>query len=174
MLVRISGWILIFIHFLITETRREIVIAAQTIFCAVTIEEIRPYHIATGVLIAVSTASFHSNTDFIRLILLHVTILAAVILEYQSKFQLKYVAWISVVWIMRWLNCNSFYNSPIRSILKCILYIIISNLRQKYLDANYYKCIWIMLVHETCFIFAPIQLMHEIYRKTKKEESFIV
>tara|TARA_B110000858_G_scaffold133394_1_gene151716 strand:+ start:680 stop:1201 length:522 start_codon:yes stop_codon:yes gene_type:complete len=173
MIVRISGWILIFIHFLITEEWRELIIAAQTIFCAATISKIHPYHIATGVLLAISSA-YEKNTNLLQLILLHITVLFAVFLEYQQKVELKYVAWVSVIWTIRWLNCDYFYEQPIRACIKCLLYIVVANLHQKYLDANFFKCIWIMICHEFFFVLAPVQLLWEIYRKTKKEESFIV
>jgi hypothetical protein len=173
MIDRISGWILIFIHFLITEEWRELIIAAQTIFCAATISKIHPYHIATGVLLAISSAS-EKNTNLVQLILLHLTVLFAVFLEYQQKVEFKYVAWISVIWTIRWLNCDYFYEQPFRSCFKCLLYIVVSNLRQKYLDANFFKCIWIIICHEIFFVLVPIQLMNEIYRKTIKEETFIV
>jgi|TARA_B110000879_G_C11049008_1_gene462014 hypothetical protein len=173
MIIRISGWILIFIQFLITEEWRELIIAAQTIFCAATIGKIHPYHIATGVLLAISSEA-EKNTNLVQLILLHLVILAAVFLEYQQKVELKYVAWLSLVWTIKWLNCDYFYEQPFRSCFKCILFIIVSNLRQKYLDANFFKCLWILICHEILLLLAPAQLLWEIYRKTKKKETFIV
>jgi len=172
MVTRIFGWVLIFVQFFVSGQLKEQVTAAQTVFCAATIGEIKPYHIATLTLVT-SLGVEPSSIDTIGDILMHVAIFSAVYIEYH-KPRLKTPVWVAVAWTIRWLNYNAFYESPVRSSIKCILYIIIANLRQKYLNGNYFKCVWLILVHEICWILVPIQLMREIYQKKKKEETFLV
>jgi hypothetical protein len=171
MIVRGLGWIIIFVQFFITEKWREQVMAAQTIFCAATIHKTLPFHVATLALLITVTPK-QTETEFTKIILLHIAIFSAVYIEYQSP-RWRCVAWVSVAWSIRWLSCQTFYDSPIRSSIKCVLYIIIANLRQKYLDQNNFKCVWIILVHEICWVLIPIQMMREIYHN-KKKELFIV
>tara|TARA_B110001452_G_scaffold106982_1_gene88633 strand:- start:739 stop:1257 length:519 start_codon:yes stop_codon:yes gene_type:complete len=172
MVTRIFGWILIFVQFFIIGQLKEQVIAVQTIFCAATIGKLKPYHVATLALVA-SLGVEPSPIDMVAFILLHVTIFSAVYMEYNNP-RLKTAVWVAVAWTIRWLSYNAFYESSVRSSFKCILYIISANLRQKYLNGNYYKCVWILMVHEICWVLIPIQLMREIYQKNKKEETCIV
>jgi|TARA_B110000208_G_C11782142_1_gene434268 hypothetical protein len=173
MILRAVGWILIFLQFFIDEKWREQIIAAQTIYCAATLRVLRPFHIATIGLIAASSAEI-IETDLIRILLLHVAIFSALFLEYKAR-ELKTIGWVAVAWSIRWLGSSAFYDSPIRSSFKCILYIIVANLREMYVDANYYKCLWILIVHESCWILVPIQLLREIYQANdQKKEIFIV
>tara|TARA_B110000090_G_C13316227_1_gene421653 strand:- start:629 stop:1153 length:525 start_codon:yes stop_codon:yes gene_type:complete len=174
MIDRFFGWIIIFVQFFVLPQFREQVMAVQTIFCAATIQaERRPFHVATlALLITVSPEQV--ETDLTKIILLHIAIFSAVLIEYKSQ-KWRFVAWVSVAWSVRWLGCQTFYDSPpARASLKCVVYIIIANLRQKYLDGNYFKDVWVVLVHEICWVIIPIQMMREIYRKKKKKDFFIV
>jgi len=167
MIVRFVGWIIIFVQFFVLTQFREQIMAAQTIFCAATSHTIYPFHVATLALL-ITVSPEQREIDLTKIILLHIAIFSAVYIEYQSP-RWKRVAWVSVAWSIRWLSCQKFYDSPIRSSIKCILYIIIANLRQKYLNGNYFKCVWLVLVHEICWVVVPIQMMREIYYKKKKE-----
>ena len=172
MITRIFGWVLIFLQFLTETLYREQIIAIQTIYCAWTIKKIRPYHMATIVLILILTVEIGSK-DITRIVLFHVAVFSAVYIEYFEP-QIRWISRVSVVWIIRWLAaCNEFYDSPMRSCTKCILYIIVANFRYKYLDGNFYKCLWILLVNELFFIVIPIVLLREIYQKKKKKRRNI-
>jgi|TARA_B110000902_G_C14272165_1_gene573607 hypothetical protein len=171
MINRVIAWGILLGYFVLISYREEI-IAAQTIFCAANLEKIYPFHFAT-IAIMVITDSDQTENEILRVILLHCAVCFAVAVEYLLPRQ-KYIAWTAVVWIVKWLNCTPLLQSPFRACLKCCIYIIVSNLRQKYLEANYGKCIWILLVNEIFLILVPFQLLHEIYYKKKKESYFIV
>jgi len=162
MITRFLGWVLIFLQFFTKTIWREQIIAMQTIFCAATANQIQPYHLATATLIVILSAD-PISTDMTKFILFHITVLSAVYIEYRLP-SARYVSRTAVVWIIRWLgSCNDFYSDPVRSCTKCLVYIIIANFRLKYLNANFYKCIWIITTHEICLLILPIQLLREIY-----------
>lgn len=156
------GWPLLFVHFFLV--RGEQLLAIQTILCA-TVTPYQPYHSATVVILFIHVTQHHYN-DWVHLVLHHIIITAAVLLEY---FLAKYhkVGWVCAAWSIYWLGSGPVH--PIRACLRCLVFLLVSNARKKWTDIsdNHLKTIWILLVHEVAWCAIPIQMLYEIYSPTQ-------
>lgn len=156
------GWPLLFVHFFVLS---EQLLAVQTIVCAL-IQPYQPYHVATVVILFIHLTP-HS-VEWVNLILYHLIIAAAVLLEYQGKYQK--VGWVCAAWSIYWLGSVDVH--PIRSCLRCLVFIFVSNARIKWADNNnYLKTVWILLVHEVAWCVIPIQILYEIYSPASQESA---
>lgn len=164
---RYIGWPLLLVHFFVPVFWREQVLALQTLVCAVT--NVQPYHAATVAFLFVHLSE-HNTVEWAHVVLHHVVLVSAVLLEY-TMLEYRPVRWMVVAWSVRWLGTTNLYLNPGRSVLRCLVFLFVTNFRQQWstvTNNNYLKTVWILLVHELLWCVLPIQMLYEIYSETRR------
>jgi|TARA_B110000977_G_scaffold200605_1_gene291755 general stress protein CsbA len=153
------GWPLLFIQFFLVDQAEQL-LAIQTIVCAV-VNTYQPYHTATVVILFARLTQHHSH-EWVNMLLHHIIIAAAVLLQYFSKKYSK-VGWVCAAWSIYWLGYSSVY--PLQSCLRCMVFIVVSNAQKRWAQSNNncLKTVWILMVHELAWCAIPIQMLYEIY-----------
>jgi hypothetical protein len=165
--IRYIGWPLLLLHFFVPIFWREQVLALQTVVCAVT--DVQSYHAATAAILFVHLSE-QITVGWMHLVLHHVVLVSAVLLEYKMP-EYRTVRWVVVAWSVRWLGTADLYLSPGRAVLRCLVFLFVTNCRQQWssvIDNNYLKTVWILLVHELLWSVLPIQMLYEIYSETQQ------
>ena len=165
--IRYIGWPLLLLHFFVPYFWREQVLALQTILCAVT--AVQSYHAATIAVLFVHLSE-QTVADWMFIALHHVVIVSAVILEYKMP-EYCTARWVVVAWSVRWLGTTDLYLNPVRAVLRCLVFLFVTNCRQQWssvIDKNYVKTVWILLAHESLWCVLPIQMLYEIYSENQQ------
>jgi hypothetical protein len=165
--IRYIGWPLLLVHFFVPIFWREQVLALQTVICAVT--GVQSYHAATVAILFVHLSE-RVLVGGLQLVLHHVVLVSAVLLEYKMP-EYRTVRWVVVAWSVRWLGTADLYLNPSRAALRCLVFFFVTNCRQQWssvIDNNYLKTVWILLVHEMLWCVLPIQMLYEIYSETQR------
>jgi|FLMP01.1.fsa_nt_emb hypothetical protein len=163
--IRYIGWPLLLVHFFVPIFWREQVLALQTIVCAVT--SVQSYHAASVAILFVHLSE-QNTVEWMHLVLHHVVIVSAVLLEYKMP-EYRTARWVVVAWSVRWLGTTDLYLNPGRAVLRCLVFLFVTNCRQQWstvIDNNYLKTVWVLLVHELLWCILPIQMLYEIYSET--------
>ena len=168
--IRYIGWPLLLLHFFVPIFWREQVLALQTVICAVT--GVQSYHAATVAILFVHLSE-HNTVGWTHLILHHLVLVSAVLSEYKMP-EYRRVRWVVVAWSVRWLGTADLYLNPVRAVLRCLVFLFVTNCRQQWssvIDNNYLKTVWILLVHELLWSVLPIQMLYEIYSETQQSRQ---
>lgn len=165
------GWPLLILSFFTHEPYREQLLAGQTILCCI-IQEYHPFHTATIVSI-VSYFTHQTDTQAApaTFILHHIIVICAVASHY-IDVDYKAIIWVLTAWSTRWLGCQTFFDSPLRTLIKCILFKGITS--GPWANATGTKWCWLLFVHEIMWCLLPIQILYEVYHKKKEEITSIV
>jgi len=165
------GWPLLILSFFTHEPYREQLLAGQTILCCI-VQEHHPFHTAT----IVSIVSYFTHQTDIQaapttFILHHIIVICAVASHYVDM-DYKAIIWVLTAWSTRWLGCQTLFDSPLRTLIKCILFRAITS--GPWANATGTKWCWLLFVHEIMWCLLPIQILYEVYHKKKEEITFIV
>jgi hypothetical protein len=158
------GWPLLLVQFFLIPFWREQVLALQTLICAM-VKPQQSYHTATAVVLFVHLSKTLSD-EWVNQILHHIIVAAAVLLEYFVQ-DYRLVGWVCAAWSVHWLGAAQI--QPIRSCLRYVVFLIVANARKRWADNNYYKTVWILLVHEVTWCIIPVQMLYEIYFQSIKK-----
>ncbi len=164
---RYIGWPLLLVHFFVPLFWREQVLALQTMVCAVT--SVQSYHAATVAFLFVHLSE-QNTVEWTHVVLHHAVLVSAVLLEYNMP-EYCTVRWVVVAWSVRWLGTTNLYLNPERSVLRCLVFLFVTNFRRRWSTVttnNYLKTVWILLVHELLWCVLPIQMLYEIYSETRR------
>lgn len=164
---RYIGWPLLWVHFFVPLFWREQILALQTLVCAVT--SVQSYHAATVALLFVHLSE-PNTVEWAHVVLHHAVLVSAVLLEYTMPEHCT-VRWVVVAWSVRWLGTTNLYSNPGRSVLRCLVFLFVTNFRQQWstvTNNSYLKTVWILLVHELLWCALPIQMLYEIYSETRR------
>ena len=102
-------------------------------------------------------------TELVPMVLHHVIVFMSVLSEYYLK-ELRYTCVVVLCWSVRWMNPSNIYvEHPLRAMLRCVLFGVLIS-RQFSLRSALRWC-WIFLVHESLYIFVPVQMLYEVYMK---------
>jgi hypothetical protein len=165
MLWKIGGWVLLISHFWWDAPYREQILALQTIISTLA-PSLMPFHLATVFVVFLYLVQLGDNvTEFVPLVLHHVIVFISVLSEYYFK-EWRYTCAVVLCWSMRWMNPSNIYlEHPLRAMLRCILFGVLIS-RQFSLERAIRWC-WLFLVHESLYIFVPVQMLYEVYMKKR-------
>jgi hypothetical protein len=165
MFASLIGWPLLFLQFFLVNQREQL-LAIQTILCAI-VQPTMVIQIATSVILFEHLTPI-INYSWQHMMLHHLIIAAAVLLEYVPVPGTKWVGCVCAAWSIYWLGASRL--TPVRSCLRCLVFILLSNARKRWsdLETTSMKTVWILLVHEFAWCAIPIQMLYEIYSGTTK------
>ena len=167
----IGGWPLLLLSLFAHEPYREQLLAGQTILCSI-VRKQHNFHIAT--LIFLIFYFSHRQTHFNNIqaeILQHVIVGCAVSSQYiNSTYSIP--IWTLAAWSTRWLSTYSIFDTPLRSMIKCIIYAIVTN--GPWHRKTDFKWCWVLFTHEITWLLLPIQILYEVYSKKKSDPFDIV
>lgn len=167
----LAGWPLLLLSLFVGAPYREQLLAGQTILCSMYPRR-HHFHVATVVFVVFYFT--HPETHIQNMaaeILRHVIVACAVVSHYLAPaYQLP--IWTLTAWTTRWLPTASLFDTPLRSLNKCAVFVGVSRgpWRGQAMDTRWS---WILFTHEAAWLLLPIQILYEVYFKTKKNTNTV-
>lgn len=161
----IGGWPLLCISLFVHEPYREQLLAGQTLLCSLFRKQ-HNFHVATMVFVIFyfTHRPVHGENVYAE-ILKHVVVACAVGSQYIDE-RYSVPIWTLAAWSTRWLSTTSIFDTPARSVVKCIIYAAVT--RGPWHKRADFKWCWVLFTHEIAWVLLPVQILFEVYNNKKK------